>query len=84
MSPPRPAALGHAARKLRPWRSATQTRHAARARAALRARDFRKLLWIRLSGQGGDGIFLAALTASVVFNPEQQNTAQGLLVDHAW
>jgi len=52
----------------------------ARARAALRAPDYRKLLWIRLAGQGGDGIFLVALTASVVFNAEQQNTARGLLV----
>jgi predicted MFS family arabinose efflux permease len=50
-----------------------------RARSALRSGDFRKLLWIRLSGQGGDGIFQAALVASVVFNPDQQNTAQGLL-----
>ena len=50
-----------------------------RARSALRSGDFRKLLWIRLSGQGGDGVFQAALVASVVFNPDQQNTAQGLL-----
>jgi MFS family permease len=50
-----------------------------RARSALRSGDFRKLLWIRLSGQGGDGIFQAALVASVVFNPDQQNTAKGLL-----
>jgi hypothetical protein len=46
----------------------------------MRAPDYRKLLWIRLSGQGGDGIFLVALTASVVFNAQQQNTAHGLLV----
>jgi len=52
----------------------------ARARAALRAPDYRKLLWIRLTGQGGDGIFLVALTASVVFNAQQQNTANGLLL----
>ena len=51
----------------------------ARVRAAMRAGDFRRLLWIRLSGQGGDGIFQAALIASVVFNPDQQNTAEGLL-----
>jgi MFS family permease len=50
-----------------------------RARSALRSGDFRKLLWIRLSGQGGDGIFQAALVASVVFSPDQQNTAKGLL-----
>jgi MFS family permease len=52
----------------------------ARARAAMRAPDYRKLLWIRLTGQGGDGIFLVALTASVVFNAQQQNTANGLLL----
>ena len=46
----------------------------------MRAPDYRKLLWIRLTGQGGDGIFLVALTASVVFNAQQQNTARGLLV----
>src|SRR4029078_8978815 len=40
-------------------------------------------LWIRLCGQGGDGIFQAALVASVVFNPDQQNTAQGLLAASA-
>jgi MFS family permease len=51
---------------------------ATRARAALRSGDFRKLLGIRLLGQSGDGIFQAALIASVVFNPEQQNTAEGL------
>ncbi len=45
----------------------------------MRSGDFRRLLWIRLSGQGGDGIFQAALIASVVFNPDQQHTATGLL-----
>jgi MFS family permease len=52
----------------------------ARARAALRGPDYRRLLAIRLLGQGGDGIFLVALTAVVVFNAQQQNTARGLLV----
>jgi len=56
---------------------------AARARSALRSPDFRKLLWIRLCGQGGDGIFQAALVASVVFSPNQQNTAKGLLAASA-
>src|ERR1041384_4189054 len=51
----------------------------SRVRSALHSPDFRKLLWIRLTGQGGDGIFQAALVASVVFNPDQQNTARGLL-----
>jgi len=49
----------------------------------MRSADFRKLLWIRLCGQGGDGIFQAALVASVVFNPDQQNTAKGLLAASA-
>ena len=52
----------------------------ARVRAGLRGRDFRKLLWIRLTGQGGDGVFQAALAAAVVFNQQQQNTANGLLL----
>src|SRR6478609_5918702 len=56
---------------------------AARVRSAMRSADFRKLLWIRLCGQGGDGIFQAALVASVVFNPDQQNTAKGLLAASA-
>jgi MFS family permease len=60
--------------------SSPQPGSVARARTALRAPDYRKLLWIRLTGQGGDGIFLVALTASVVFNAQQQNTANGLLV----
>ena len=55
----------------------------ARVRSALRSGDFRRLLWIRLCGQGGDGIFQAALVASVVFNPDQQNTAKGLLAASA-
>jgi MFS family permease len=54
-----------------------------RVQTALRSPDFRKLLWIRLCGQGGDGIFQAALVASVVFNPDQQNTAKGLLAASA-
>jgi MFS family permease len=55
----------------------------SRVRSALHSPDFRKLLWIRLCGQGGDGIFQAALVASVVFNPDQQNTAKGLLAASA-
>jgi len=54
-----------------------------RVQSALRSPDFRKLLWIRLCGQGGDGIFQAALVATVVFNPDQQNTAKGLLAASA-
>ena len=50
----------------------------ARARDALRSRDFRKLLALRLCSQTGDGLFQAALVASVVFSPAQQSTAWGL------
>jgi predicted MFS family arabinose efflux permease len=49
-----------------------------RTRAALRSSDFRKLVAIRLIGQGGDGFFQAALVASVVFAPEDQSTTVGL------
>ena len=49
-----------------------------RARDALRSRDFRKLLAVRLCSQTGDGLFQAALVASVVFSPAQQSTASGL------
>ena len=50
----------------------------ARTRDALRSRDFRKLLALRLCSQTGDGLFQAALVASVVFSPAQQSTAWGL------
>ena len=50
----------------------------ARTRDALRSRDFRKLLAVRLCSQTGDGLFQAALVASVVFSPAQQSTASGL------
>ncbi len=49
-----------------------------RARDALRSRDFRKLLAVRLCSQTGDGLFQAALVASVVFSPAQRSTASGL------
>jgi predicted MFS family arabinose efflux permease len=52
----------------------------ARARAALDSPDYRKLLGVRLTGQGGDGICLVALYASVVFNVREQSTVSGLLV----
>lgn len=50
----------------------------ARARAALRGADFRKLFAIRLVGQCGDGFFQAALITSVVFSPREGSTAVGL------
>jgi predicted MFS family arabinose efflux permease len=50
----------------------------ARARAALRSPDFRRLFQIRLVSQFSDGLFQASLVASVVFSPENQNTALGL------
>ncbi|HEU4355826.1 MAG TPA: MFS transporter [Actinomycetota bacterium] len=45
-----------------------------RARDALRSRDFRRLFEIRLVSQSADGLFQAALVASVVFDPERQST----------
>jgi predicted MFS family arabinose efflux permease len=48
-------------------------------RGALSSPDFRKLFAIRLVSQSSDGLFQSALVASVVFSPEQQDTAFGLL-----
>jgi len=51
-----------------------------RAREALRSADFRRLFAIRLVSQSADGLFQAALVASIVFNPEQQNTVKGFAI----
>ena len=51
-----------------------------RAAGALLSRDFRRLFGIRLVSQSADGLFQAALIASVVFNPEQQSTALGFAI----
>ena len=56
----------------------SRTGSIARTRDALRSRDFRKLLAVRLCSQTGDGLFQAALVASVVFSPAQRSTASGL------
>jgi MFS family permease len=53
---------------------------AASARRALASRDFRRLFAIRLVSQSADGLFQAALVASVVFSPEDQSTASGFAV----
>jgi predicted MFS family arabinose efflux permease len=50
-----------------------------RARGALRSPDFRRLFGVRLVSQFGDGLFQAAVIASVVFDPEEQSTTVGLL-----
>src|SRR5712691_8328227 len=51
----------------------------ARARAALRSRDFRCLLSGRLSSQLADGVFQAYLIDKLVFlSPENQSTAAGV------
>lgn len=50
-----------------------------RIRGALAGADFRKLVGIRLVSQSSDGLFQASLVASVVFSPEQQDTAVGFL-----
>lgn len=49
-----------------------------RARGALRSHDFRRLFGVRLVSQFADGLFQAALIASVVFDPEKQSTTVGL------
>jgi MFS family permease len=51
-----------------------------RAREALRSPDFRRLFAIRLVSQSADGLFQAALVASIVFNPDQQNTVKGFAI----
>jgi MFS family permease len=52
----------------------------ARAREALRGRDFRRLFAIRLVSQSADGLFQASLIASVVFSPERVNTAKDFAI----
>ena len=54
----------------------TQTR----ARAALRSPDFRRLFAIRIVSQSADGLFQAALIASVVFSPQDQSTTVGFAI----
>ncbi|MBA3690144.1 MAG: MFS transporter [Actinobacteria bacterium] len=49
-----------------------------RARGALRSHDFRRLFGVRLVSQFADGLFQAALIASVVFSDENQSTTVGL------
>ena len=51
-----------------------------RAREALRSPDFRRLFAIRLVSQSADGLFQAALVASIVFNPDQQSTVRGFAI----
>ncbi|HET7235981.1 MAG TPA: MFS transporter [Actinomycetota bacterium] len=51
-----------------------------RAREALRSADFRRLFAIRLVSQSADGLFQAALVASIVFNPEEQSTVKGFAI----
>jgi MFS family permease len=48
-----------------------------KARGALAGADFRKLFALRLLSQGCDGLFQASLVASLVFSPENQDTAAG-------
>lgn len=51
-----------------------------RAGDALRSRDFRRLFAIRLVSQSADGLFQAALVASVVFSPQEQSTTVGFAI----
>jgi MFS family permease len=52
----------------------------ARSGEALRSRDFRRLFAIRLVSQSADGLFQAALVASIIFNPEKQSTVVGFAI----
>src|SRR5918993_5333780 len=52
----------------------------ARARDALQSADFRRLFAIRLVSQSADGLFQAALIASVVFSAEKQSTTVGFAI----
>src|SRR5439155_27182086 len=54
---------------------------AARARNALAHSDFRRLFAIRISSQFADGLLLAVLTASTVFNTENPQTTHGLFIN---
>lgn len=51
-----------------------------RARGALRSPDFRRLFAIRLVSQSADGLFQAALIASIVFSPTEQSTTTGFAI----
>jgi MFS family permease len=48
-----------------------------KARGALAGADFRKLFTLRLLSQSCDGLFQASLVASLVFSPDNQDTAAG-------
>src|ERR671922_39493 len=52
----------------------------ARASAALRSHDFRRLFAIRLVSQSADGLFQVALLSSVVFSPQDQSTTVGFAI----
>ena len=43
-------------------------------RTVLSSRGFRRLLWVRLTSQGADGLFQAGLAGSVLFNPDRHAT----------
>lgn len=47
-------------------------------RAILARRDFRTLLYTRLTGQFADGLLQAALATFVLFSPERQTTPEGI------
>jgi MFS family permease len=51
-----------------------------RARTALRSPDFRRLFAIRIVSQSADGLFQAALIASIVFSPTEQSTTTGFAI----
>jgi predicted MFS family arabinose efflux permease len=53
---------------------------AARVRAVLAARDFRRLLAARVTSQVADGMFTSAALLIMVFLPEQQSTVRDFAV----
>src|SRR6185436_13623637 len=49
----------------------------SRGREVVRTRDFRVLFGSRICSQFADGLFQAVIVASVIFDPDKQNTAVG-------
>ena len=58
-------------------------RPGAHARGLLREPDLRRLLWTRLAGQCGDGVFQAALFSAVFFDPSRATSAHEAAVGFA-
>ena len=57
--------------------------HAHYVRAVLRERGFRRLVYVRVLGQIGDGLFQGGLAGSVLFNPEKGATGMAIAAGFA-